>query len=88
MHRRPPSAASRGRTVPCPPAYALPPFHPGVRGATPGTAPASPAPRPPRPPRRSRCREVVDAAVSGVLLALCVTALLVAMTLAVVRTRG
>ncbi|MFI5978117.1 hypothetical protein [Streptomyces sp. NPDC051452] len=88
MHRRPPSAASRGRTVPCPPAYALPPFHPGVRAATPGTAPAPASPALSRPARRSRRREVVDAAVSGVLLALCVAALLVAMTLAVVRTRG
>ncbi|MFB0620946.1 hypothetical protein [Streptomyces sp. AGS-58] len=67
------------------PAYALPPFRPGVRDV-----PAAPAPRPPvtRPRHRVRRRASDGAAVSGVLTALCAAALLVTAVLATVRTRG
>lgn len=65
------------RTVPWP-AYALPPFHPGAHGVR-EAAPARPAPRPGR--RRDA------AAMSGVLIALCVGALLAAVVLAGVRGR-
>jgi hypothetical protein len=81
--------APGNRTGPWP-AYALPPFHPGARGAgTRDSHPPAPAPAPaPRVRRRVRRRTVDGAAVSGVLIALCVAALLVATFLAAVRVRG
>ncbi|MES4886444.1 hypothetical protein [Streptomyces sp. NPDC096012] len=70
------------------PAYALPPFHPGARGAGRRGLPA-PVPAPaPRVRRRSGRWAVDGAAVSGVLIALCVAALLMATFLAAVRVRG
>ncbi|MCS0600573.1 hypothetical protein NX794_04910 [Streptomyces sp. LP11] len=86
--RRPPGAASRGRIIPCAPAYALPPYRAETQGRSgaPRTAVAAPVRRK-SSHSRARRREVVDAVLGGALLALCVTALLGAMTLAVVRTR-
>ncbi|AYN43744.1 hypothetical protein D9753_19095 [Streptomyces dangxiongensis] len=71
------------------PAYALPPFRPGVR-EVPVVPVFRPAPRPSagRPPRRARHRVVDGAAVSAVLTALCAAVLLVTVVLATVRTRG
>ncbi|GAA2777105.1 hypothetical protein GCM10010521_64850 [Streptomyces rameus] len=71
------------------PAYALPPFHPGAYGGREarGTAVARPAPRRgPRPVRRSGRRRD-GAAMSGMLIALCVGALLAAVVLAGARGR-
>ncbi|MEU2059493.1 hypothetical protein [Streptomyces sp. NPDC013455] len=65
--------------------YAVPPFHPAYApAADPAPAPVVPAPRP-RPRRRRRMPD--GAAVSGLLVALCVAALLAAVGLAAVRTR-
>ncbi|MEV5148823.1 hypothetical protein AB0L14_31655 [Streptomyces sp. NPDC052727] len=80
--------APRDRTM-TPPAYALPPFHPGfppgVR-AVPDVSGPGHAPSPPPRPRRRRKRPMADgAAVSGFLAALCVGALLAAIGLAAVR---
>lgn len=66
-------AAPRDRTRDWP-AYALPPFHHGPAGSA---ADASDAGRGPAPHAR-RPRRVDGAAVSGVLVALCVAALLAA----------
>ncbi|AKN71501.1 hypothetical protein QR97_18330 [Streptomyces sp. PBH53] len=74
------------------PAYALPPFHPGYHPGARG-APEAPVPTPAPPrrtaqPRRRLRRLTADgAAVSGLLAALCVAALLAAVGLAAVRTR-
>ncbi|OXY95425.1 hypothetical protein [Streptomyces diastatochromogenes] len=66
-------AAPRDRTRDWP-AYALPPFHHGLTGSTADAPEVGRAPA----PRARRPRLVDGAAVSGVLVALCVTALLVA----------
>ncbi|MEV6838544.1 hypothetical protein AB0N17_29215 [Streptomyces sp. NPDC051133] len=65
-------AAPRDGKTPWP-AYALPPFHPGVHGVRDREAP-SPPPRPGR-------RKAGSTAVSDALTALCVVALLVAILL-------
>ncbi|MFE1309228.1 hypothetical protein [Streptomyces sp. NPDC058755] len=77
-------AAPRDRTRPWP-AYALPPFHPGFVGTTTDAPDIGHGPTP-RARRRYRQPRLVDgAAVSGVLVALCLGALLVATVVAAGR---
>ncbi|MEU0335744.1 hypothetical protein [Streptomyces sp. NPDC006193] len=69
------------------PGYALPPFRPGPGEARGGPVARHAARSGRRRRRRSGRRTADGAAMSGVLTALCVAALLAAVALAAVRTR-